>query len=127
MSEKSVAQKLGLKEGRILLVLGAPKPIVEMLGPVPAGAKITQTSHETFLLILTFAKDRKEMIETLRVCKPQLAEGGALWIAYAKGGSALATDINRDSIREYVTTVGFDTVAQIAIDADWSALRLKLT
>ena len=67
------------------------------------------------------------MMETLSQCRMKLTSGGALWIAYAKGGSKLATDINRDSIREYVTTQGFDTVAQIAIDGDWSALRLKLT
>ena len=37
-----------------------------------------------------------------------------------------AADINRDSIRDYVVTVGLDTVAQIAIGADRSALRLKI-
>jgi hypothetical protein len=62
-----------------------------------------------------------------RIARLQTAIGsrGALWVAYVKGTSALKSDINRDSIREYVATVGLDTVAQIAIDHDWSALRLK--
>ena len=47
-------------------------------------------------------------------------------IAYAKGTSAKAADINRDIIREHVATIGLDTVSQIAIDGDWSALRLKV-
>jgi hypothetical protein len=126
MAEKSVAEKLGLKDGRRLLVLHAPQPIAKLLGSIPKGAIVTEQGAETFPLILTFARDRAAMIETLQACRAKLAKGGALWIAYAKGGSKLATDINRDTIREYVTTVGFDTVAQIAIDADWSALRLKL-
>jgi hypothetical protein len=50
---------------------------------------------------------------------------GVLWIAYAKGTSKKASDINRDTIREYAASIGLDTVAQIAIDGDWSALRLK--
>jgi len=29
-------------------------------------------------------------------------------------------------IRDHVATIGLDTVAQIAVDADWSALRLKM-
>lgn len=66
------------------------------------------------------------MMRELPACKAKLAADGALWIAYAKGGSKLKSDINRNSIREYVVTVGFDTVAQIAIDDSWSALRLKM-
>jgi len=125
MAEKSVAEKLGLKEGGRLLVMHAPRLVAELLGPIPKGAGVTTEGDETFPHILTFAKDHAALAETLRACKPRLAKGGALWLAYAKGGSKLATDINRDTIREYVTGQGFDTVAQIAIDSDWSALRLK--
>jgi hypothetical protein len=66
------------------------------------------------------------MVKRLPLCKAKLESGGALWLAYAKGTSPKAADINRDSIHDYVGTVGLDTVAQIAIDADWSALRLKV-
>jgi len=125
MAEKSVAEKLGLKDGRTMLVLRAPRPVAELLGSIPEGATVTTEADETFPLILTFAKDHAALAETLPACKPRLAKGGALWVAYAKGGSKLATDINRDTIREYVTGQGFDTVAQIDIDSYWSALRLK--
>jgi hypothetical protein len=126
MSEKSVAQKLGLKPGRTLLVRHAPAPIGKMLGAVPDGAEITETGSGRFPLVLVFARDRAALVKELPPCKAKLEAGGALWIAYAKGASSKATDINRDSIREYVTTIGLDTVAQIAIDNDWSALRLKV-
>jgi hypothetical protein len=126
MSEKSVAQKLGLKPGRTLLVRYAPAPIGKMLGAVPDGAEVTEAGTGRFPLVLVFARDRAAMAKELPPCKAKLETGGALWIAYAKGTSSKATDINRDSIREYVTTIGLDTVAQIAIDDDWSALRLKV-
>ena len=126
MSEKSVAQKLGLKAGRTLLVAHAPAEIGDLLGTVPDGAHWTQTGQGPFPLILMFARNRAAMVGELPDCKAKLAAGGALWIAYAKGTSSKAADINRDTIRDYVTTIGFDTVAQIAIDTDWSALRLKI-
>jgi hypothetical protein len=37
-----------------------------------------------------------------------------------------ATGCTVDGIRACVATIGLDTVSQIAIDADWSALRLKI-
>src|ERR1700748_3540455 len=126
MSEKSVAQKLGLKPGKTLFVSHAPAPIGDLLGATPDGAQVTESGKGPFPMILLFARDHAAMAKQLPLCKAKLESGGALWLAYAKGTSAKATDINRDSIRDYVTTVGLDTVAQIAIDADWSALRLKV-
>ncbi len=126
MGEKSVAQKLGLKPGKTLFVSHAPAPVGDLLGATPDGARVTETGKGPFPLILLFARDDAAMAKQLPVCKTKLEPGGALWLAYAKGTSGKATDINRDSIRDYVATIGLDTVAQIAIDADWSALRLKV-
>ena len=44
---------------------------------------------------------------------------------YPKLTSDLAGDLNRDAIRKWAPSQGLDTVSQIAIDDDWSALRLK--
>ena len=38
----------------------------------------------------------------------------------------MKSDINRDSIREYTQSVGLETVALIAVDDDWSAIRCKV-
>jgi hypothetical protein len=126
MSEKSVGQKHGLKAGETLLVRHPPNGIEEILGASPDGTHWTEMGDGPFPTILTFARDRAAMVKELASCKAKLDSGGALWIAYAKTTSSKATDINRGTIREYVATVGLDTVSQIAIDADWSALRLKV-
>jgi hypothetical protein len=49
-----------------------------------------------------------------------------LWVTYHKGTSKVKTDINRDTINAYASTLGMQGVAIISIDDDWSALRLKL-
>jgi Protein of unknown function (DUF3052) len=125
MSEKAVAQKLGLKSGMTLLVRMPPDGVAALIGALPDGAALIFETKTPCALILMFAKDKAALAKGLPDCKRKLAPGGALWVAYVKGTSALKTDINRDSIREYVATIGLDTVAQIAIDNDWSALRLK--
>jgi Protein of unknown function (DUF3052) len=126
MSEKSVAQKLGLKPGKQLLVKQPPGEIETLVGALPSGAELIVGGTKPCALILLFAGDKAALVKALPGCKRQLEPGGALWVAYIKGTSSKKTDINRDSIREYAATVGLDTVSQIAIDDDWSALRLKV-
>jgi hypothetical protein len=55
----------------------------------------------------------------------KLRPDAILWVAYPKLTSALAGDLSRDGIREWAPSLRLDTVSQIAIDEDWSALRLK--
>jgi DUF3052 family protein len=126
MSEKSVAQKLGLKAGQKLLVKQPPEQVAALIGALPSGAELITAATKPSALILMFAGDRAALVKGLPVCKRQLEPGGALWVAYLKGSSGNKTDINRDSIRQFVATIGLDTVSQIALDEDWSALRLKV-
>jgi hypothetical protein len=126
VSEKSVAQKLGLTSGRTLRLQRAPAGIEAMLGPIPEGASVAASGKGPFPLILLFTEDRATLVKELPPAKAKLAPGGALWVAYYKGTSGKMTDINRDRIHAYVPTLGLTTVAQIALDADWSAMRLKV-
>jgi hypothetical protein len=126
MSEKTAAEKLGLKPGKKLLVKQHPKEVAALIGALPVGAELVTAGGKPSALILMFARDKAALVKGLAACKRQLEPGGALWVAYIKGTSGKKTDINRDSIREFVGTIGLDTVSQIALDDDWSALRLKV-
>jgi hypothetical protein len=46
------------------------------------------------------------------------------WVAYPKAGQ-LGTDVNRDTLHRAFGERGAKTVRQVAIDATWSALRLR--
>ena len=59
------------------------------------------------------------------LAKEALNEKGSLWIAYLKQTASKATDINRDSINDYLKENGITAVAMISIDLDWSGLRAK--
>jgi len=65
MSEKSVAQKLGLKPGGTLFVSHAPAAVGDLLGATPEGARVTETGKMPFPLILLFAGDHAAMAKQL--------------------------------------------------------------
>ena len=78
-----------------------------------------------FDAIQVFATTKKGLEESLAKAKASLNPGGMVWVTYPKGTAKMKSEINRDSIRTYAQTVGLDAVSLVAIDEDWSALRLK--
>ena len=54
-----------------------------------------------------------------------MQDAAILWVAYPKLSSGLAADLSREVIHAVASKHGLDTVSQIAIDEDWSAMRLK--
>ncbi len=63
--------------------------------------------------------------QKLRTLKANVKPNAFIWVTYPKGTSKVKTDLNRDTIREYVPIAGFQVVSLIAVDETWSALRLK--
>jgi hypothetical protein len=124
MAGKSVAQKLFIREGYTVLLLGAPPGYAEMLGKLPAGVKVVTSTRTPVELIQVFAATKADMLEMLRRARPLLKPGGLLWATYPKAGQ-MGTDLKREVVWECAEAVGMDTVAQIAVDDVWSALRLK--
>lgn len=122
MSEKPVAERLQVKGNRRLAVINAPKPIDTQIGARTSRAQIDLAD-----VTLLFVRDRAELDEKLPSVLVSLKNNAIFWLAYPKLTSKLARDLNRDTIHKLAPQHGLDTVAQIAIDEDWSALRLKLT
>jgi hypothetical protein len=121
MSEKPVAERLQVKGGRRLAVIGAPADQDAAIGAGDARAVA-----EAAEIVLWFAADRAGLDAVLPAMAAAAGRGAIVWVAYPKLTSTLAADLSRDAIRGLVPAHGLDTVSQIAIDADWSALRLKV-
>ncbi len=125
MSEKSITQKLQIKENFKVLLVGEPKEYKEMLGELPQNAVLLQKSPEPVDVIQVFVYSRKGLEAQLPNLKNSLKPKGILWVSYPKGTSKIKSDVNRDSIREYGQSIGLEAVALVALDDTWSALRLK--
>jgi hypothetical protein len=121
MNDKTVADKMFLRTAKSMLILnGGAHPGV--VAQMPANIKVENGPADVVLL---FALNRKELEQYLPRAKEALAEKGSLWVAYLKQTAAKATDINRDSINEFLKENGITAVAMISIDMDWSGLRAK--
>ena len=120
MSDKPLLERLQVKNGRLLAVDDAPDDIDSCLGGMDLRAEVQDAD-----IVLVFASNRDRFDAHLRSLSTRLLLKAILWLAYPKLTSKLAGDLNRDVIREVAPDYGLDTVSQIAIDEDWSALRLK--
>ena len=120
MSDKPVADRLQVKGERRLSVVDAPEGLDAAIGASDARARLADAD-----VVLVFVRDRRAFETSLPAVLHEAAPAAILWLAYPKLTSPHAGDLNRDILRAAVLTRGLDTVSQIAIDADWSALRLK--
>lgn len=115
-------RKLHYRPGMRVAVHGAPAgfeaQVVRAKDVTRAGARATGLE-----LVQAFYTRRAHLVRGLDRLGRTLAPGGILWICYPKAG-ALATDLDRDLIRETVADAGWKTVAQVAVDDVWSGLRL---
>jgi hypothetical protein len=128
MAEKTVVQKLLIKEGYRVLVVNAPEGYVATLADLPAGVAVAAdpVSPGPFDLIQAFVSSQAAFEAQLGGLKALLKPKGLLWTTYPKGAAKIKSDINRDTIWRYAKTVGLDGVAMVAVDETWSAIRLKL-
>jgi hypothetical protein len=124
MSEKTVADKMFLRNAKSMLILNA-KAHPGVVAQMPAELLKGEHDQEPVDVVLMFAMNRKELEELFPLAKQRLGEKGSLWIAYLKQTASKATDINRDTIHDYVQENGITAVAMISIDGDWSGLRCK--
>jgi hypothetical protein len=102
------------------------KPLLEKLGHRAELAPLLADLSETPRFRIAFARDRTELAEAADNVAAAYEPGGHLWISYPKKSGSIRTDVSRDIGWEPVQALGLFGVTQVALDADWSALRFRL-
>ena len=125
MSE--IFRKLNLKDQSEIVVLDAPasfEPELAALEGVAVRRSLDQAAQVAFSLAFV---TQQAQIDALAEEIAAKAKGDALvWFAYPKGSSKrYQCDFNRDTGWNALGAAGFEPVRQVAIDADWSALRFR--
>jgi hypothetical protein len=122
-----VFEKLNLKQEEEILVVNAPSSFETHLAALKH-VKIIRDPRKAKAIHFALAFVTKLIdVDALSRVLCAKAEGDALlWFAYPKGTSKRYTcDFNRDTGWKSVRANGFDSVRQVAIDEDWSALRFR--
>jgi hypothetical protein len=120
-------KKLNLKDQTEILVLNAPASFESELAALD-GITIVQDIHniETITFSLAFVIKQEEVNELASAIASKAQGDAVIWFAYPKGTSKkYKCEFNRDTGWAVLGELGFEGVRQVAIDADWSALRFR--
>ena len=129
MSAETVAifQKLNLKAQREIAVFNVPPSFEAELTQLK-GIKIVRDARKPTAIqfALAFVMQQSELNRLSRILADGSEGDALLWFAYPKGTSKrYSCDFNRDTGWQVIRKAGFDSVRQVAIDEDWSALRFR--
>jgi hypothetical protein len=120
-------EKLNLKDQNEIVVLNPPGSFateLKALKRVRVHQDISGVKEPTF--VLAFVVTKTELDKLTKMVVGKVSGDVLLWFAYPKGSSTkYKCDFNRDSGWDILRKSGFDTVRQVAIDEDWSALRFR--
>jgi hypothetical protein len=117
-------KKLGIKDGHVVAAIDAPRGFAATLGALPPGARIVADAGAARDVVIAFVTQRAALARGLAGWTRAIHPAGALWIAWPKKASGVATDITEDTIREVALPTGLVDNKVCAIDATWSGLRL---
>jgi hypothetical protein len=121
-----LAQKLGFKAGRTLLVSNAPSHYFDLLAPLPEGLIVLARGRADVDIVHLFACTRANLERDLRTALDHLAPDGMIWASWPKKASKVVTDLTEDVIRELALPLGLVDVKVCAIDQTWSGLKLVI-
>lgn len=125
---QDVLRKLNYKGQAPVWVLQAPPDFQAALAALhpPLVVRTSLRGAKDIPFVLAFATKKAE-VDRLAPQIAKAAPGDAvIWIAYPKGTSKNYTcDFHRDNGWDQFGAHGFEPVRQVAIDADWTALRFR--
>jgi hypothetical protein len=123
-SPKSLAAKLGIKEGMALYAIAAPKDYRALLDieapiatrPPKAGADFVH------LFVTSLAELDKQLLLARKAMKPD----GMLWVSWYKKTAKIPTDVTEDLIRGRALKTDLVDVKVCAVSDIWSGLKLVI-
>ena len=118
-------QKLGIKSGYTVSLVGAPPGFRQTLGELPENVVVRDGVRDQSNLTLWFARSRTELEERLQRMKV-FSKNAGLWIIWPKQTSQLQTDLGQPVVREAGIAAGMVDFKICSIDKIWSGLRFTL-
>ncbi len=126
-----LAKKLGIKQGHVVLALGAPAHYDELLEGLPDGVLIEKAASigegdRRYDVIHAFTKERAWLEAMLPALRKRIVWNGAVWTSWPKKASKVPTDVTEDVVRELALRQGLVDVKVCAVDEVWSGLKLVI-
>ena len=127
LGSRTAAQKLGVRPGDELVLIGAAgtwelgdlPPEVVLLRPnrVPRTSMSSQRR-----VVLAFSRSRRELERCVAPLAQTIFPNGLLWFAWPRRAGGHSSDITDNVVRSAALENGIVDVKVAALDHDWSAL-----
>jgi hypothetical protein len=117
--------KLGVKAGSRVALIGAPRGFAEWLPALPEGATLRQRGDAEADVILLFLRSQKDLPSINDAIKRMPPQGGMLWAVWPKKTSSIASDLSENAVRHAGLRAGIVDTKVCAIDETWSGLRFS--
>ena len=107
-------------------IWNVPSDLKEMISTWENDGLIIPSVKPDFML--AFVQTEDEVEKYFSAMQKLAPDDQQIWMAYPKGSSKrYKAEINRDSGWKYLGESDYESVRQIAINEDWSALRFRKT
>ena len=116
-----LVQKLGIKPGTALALIGAPPGFTDLLDGLPDDVRILKKLEGAPDLAIWFVRSRRELDGRMPEISGAMGQG--LWVAWPKKASGVVTDVTEDFVRAAGLANGIVDYKVCAIDVTWSGLK----
>ena len=121
-----LAKKLGIMEGSVLAVYGAPVAYRQLFSDWPEGVDIVPDKSVPKDLVHFFVTKAEVLHREFPQLKTEIKQNGAIWISWPKKASGVGTDITEDVVRVLALETGLVDIKVCAVDNVWSGLKLVI-
>lgn len=116
-------RKLGIREGQVVFLDGAPGHLALETG----GARVVRRLPAAADVTLTFHTTLARLSERLPALFERTSTAGMVWVCWPKKAAqralGIASDLDENVVRELGLRLGFVDVKVAAIDDTWSGLK----
>lgn len=114
-------QKLGIKPGHAVALLGSPRGWA--IEGLPDGVALRSRAQGPLDVIVAFFDERSRLERRLPILVRALRADGGLWIAWPRKAAGHVSDISENDLRDLILPTGLVDTKVAALDEDWSGLK----
>jgi hypothetical protein len=116
-------QKLGIKAGMQVGLLGGFDGFEELLGDLPEGAALARHFTAKTRLALYIVRSERELADAYEHALVRLPEGASFWVIYPKQKKGAKNSFNENDVRNLGLASGFVDYKVCSVNAEWSGLK----
>lgn len=122
-SPTPLAQKLGIKPATRYLFIDPPPGFERELPTLPPDAVAVSPRTKEADVIMLFVGNLMSLRARLPTVVPKLPPAGALWVAWPKLASGIATDLREGVVRETLLATGLVDIKVCSVNDVYSGLK----